>query len=85
MLLVAGGNALEGLCNLISGNIQDQLAGTFRVQNGAMLVAFVVVVVVGVVMTSNWFSRVGLEVTFKGFSGTQRFAFQAQTAPIKIP
>jgi len=50
-----------------------------------MVVAFVVVVVIGVVVTSSWFSRVGLEVTFEGFSGTQRFAFQAQPAPIKIP
>jgi hypothetical protein len=36
-------------------------------------------------VTSGWVSRFGLQVTFEGFSGTQRFAFQAQPAPSKIP
>jgi hypothetical protein len=42
--------------------------------------AFVVMFVVGMIMTGSNLSRFGL-VTFKGFSRTQRFAFQARLAP----
>jgi hypothetical protein len=85
VLLVIGRNALEGRCDLISRNIQNQLASTLGVQNRAMLVAFMVVVVFGMVMASSRISRKRLDVAFDGFSRTQRFAFRAQPAPIEIP
>lgn len=49
-----------------------------------MLVAFVVMVVVMMLVTGSSFGRIGLLVAFEGFSRTQRFAFQAQRAPIEL-
>ena len=53
-----------------------------------VIVAFMVVIVAFVLMVminARRFSRARLEVVLEGVRRTQRFAFQAHLAPIKLP
>ncbi len=84
---VVGGDAAVGLRDLFGRNVQHQLAGALRVQDRAVLMAFVVVTCMIVTFVSvifvpcacRSFCRFWLKVVFDGVGRTQRFAFQART------
>ena len=71
---------MEGLRNLVSGNIEHQFAGAFGIQNRAVLMVVVVVVafVIVAVMRVRFLGRFRVGVVFEGVGRTQRFAFRAR-------
>ncbi len=98
ILAEVGGHAAIGFGDLIGRNINHQLAGAFRIEDGSVLVVVALVVMVmafvsmvvafvrGFMLLGGFIRCAGLRVAFDGVCGTQRFAFQARRGePIEMP